>query len=279
MTTLTPNSPSRFARTNPVHPMHTLHRWILLPAACLLSFSQALVAAEDAGLTSLQGRWTVSKTSPEGQAYVQKLEIRKGKLTFRMLNSDGDLKLIAKGDVKTEKLGGFNVLHLTGIEAGQSEDALKSIGDERASIYLAGDDTLTLASNLDKERENQKPSLDVYKLEPGSRTPPVEGAAKVVGVWKMEVVLGESTREYELHIAESDGQLGGKMISTKSGEHKIKALSMADGKLKMEVDREYQGTPLTVLYSGTVEDGKLSGTFAVKDHEAEYNGKWSAKKP
>ena len=52
---------------------------------------------------------------------------------------------------------------------------------------------------LFRSRENQKPSLDVYQLEAGSKQPAVLGADQVVEKWKLEVVMGENTRESDLN--------------------------------------------------------------------------------
>ena len=261
--------------------MNHFPKGILLAIVCVIAVCHPYPAAsaEDPGLEAIQGRWTVNKTSSEGQPITQKIEIRKDKLTFKVLSAAGELRLFAKGTIKTEKVGAFYVLHVTGLQAGQSEDDLRAVEDDRSSLYRVDDEALTLVSNLDKVRENQKPSLDVYQLEAGSKQPAVPGADQVVGKWKLEVVMGENTREYELHIAESDGHLSGKMVSARSGDHKIKSITLAGSKLGMEIDREYEGSTMTVIYSGIVEDGKLSGTFAVKTRESDLNGKWTAKKP
>ena len=81
-----------------------------------------LTAAADPGLDSLQGKWVTKKTSPEGQAYTQTIEIRKDKLTFQMADADGDLRLFAKGHVKVAKVGPFNVLAVSDMQAGKSAD-------------------------------------------------------------------------------------------------------------------------------------------------------------
>lgn len=236
-------------------------------------------AEDDAGLAALQGKWTLRKPSPEGVSQVRTLEIRKDKLTFRVLDDSGDLKLFAKGDIKTGKLSPFRVLHLTGIQAGQTETDLTAIDDDRTSLYRVDEDSLTLVSNLDKDRDNQPPALDTYRLEPGSRHPAVVGASKVVGKWKLEIVVGETTRELDLDVTEAEGKLAGKMVTSKGMEYKTKSVTLMDTSIKMELDFDYQGTAMTAFYTGTVEEGKLSGTLEVKGGDSEIKGKWSAKKP
>ena len=100
-----------------------------------LATSLPLAAAENAELAALQGKWTTKKTNPDGQTYTQTLEIKKDKLTFKMMGSDGALRLMAKADLKTEKLGPFNVLKISEIEAGASPTELQAINDDRVNIY------------------------------------------------------------------------------------------------------------------------------------------------
>ena len=62
----------------------------------------------------------------------------------------------------SEKLGPFKTMKITGIEFGSSADNLAPLNDDRVHIYTLGYRTLTMVSNLDKERD-QKPTLDVYE--------------------------------------------------------------------------------------------------------------------
>ena len=61
-----------------------------------------------------------------------------------------------------EKSGPFNVVKFTDIKAGSSESDVSAIDDDHVSIYVLGDNTWTVAANFDKERDDQKPSLDLY---------------------------------------------------------------------------------------------------------------------
>ena len=61
-----------------------------------------------------------------------------------------------------EKSGPFNVAKFTDIKAGSSESDISEIDDDHISIYVLGENTWTVAANFDKERDDQKPSLDVY---------------------------------------------------------------------------------------------------------------------
>lgn len=128
----------------------------------LLSLLLAASSAVAGDLETLAGKWTVKKTNEEGQAITQTVEIKKNKLTFTISRADGKISLYATGDIKLEKLGPFNVMKITNLEAGASASELSSENDDRAVIYQLGDDTWTVAMNFDKERD-EKPALDVYK--------------------------------------------------------------------------------------------------------------------
>jgi uncharacterized protein (TIGR03067 family) len=119
------------------------------------------VLGED--LDALAGKWSVQKTNEDGQRYTQKIEIKKNKFTFKITNPAGESQLYAEGDVKLDKAGPLKVIVFSNIKAGQTASETDSIDDTYTSIYkLDGDSTWLLVTNFDKDRERQKPSLDVY---------------------------------------------------------------------------------------------------------------------
>ncbi|KAB2665103.1 MAG: hypothetical protein DVB31_09495 [Verrucomicrobia bacterium] len=126
----------------------------------LFALSTFAMLADD--LAQLEGKWSAKKTSPEGKSYTQVIEIKKDKFKFRIVGANDEVALYAEGTVKVETSGPFNVVKFTDIKAGASESDTQSIGDDRASIYMLGEGTWTVASNMDKERRNYKPSLDLY---------------------------------------------------------------------------------------------------------------------
>lgn len=128
-------------------------------AALLTACSFAARADE---LARLEGKWSAKKTGPDGQSYTQVIEIKKGKFQFHLLRGSDEAVLYAEGTLKTETSGPFSIAKFTDIKAGASETEAQPINDDRASINVLGDDIWTLATNFDKERENQKPSADVY---------------------------------------------------------------------------------------------------------------------
>lgn len=125
--------------------------------------AHASLLADD--LERLAGKWVVTKTTDEGQKYSQVIEIKKDKLTFKILDQDQSVRLYAEGTIKLEKLGPFNVMKVTDIKGGSNENDLSPVDDDRTLIYQLGYDTWTIASNFDKQRD-QKPSVDVYKRQP-----------------------------------------------------------------------------------------------------------------
>ena len=103
----------------------------------------------------------MKKVSNEGQNVTQTIEIKKDKFVFEILSSDDSVVLHAEGDLKLEKLGPFTVARFTNIKAGSASN-LQDVDDVYTSIYTLDDDAWTMASGFDKQRDSQKPSVDVY---------------------------------------------------------------------------------------------------------------------
>lgn len=118
------------------------------------------VRADDAA--ALAGKWSVKKVNNEGQNITQTVEVKKDKFIFEILGSDDSVVLHAEGDLKLEKQGPFSVVRFFNIRAGDSSSNLQDVDDVYTSIYVLDDDAWTMASGFDKQREGQKPSLDVY---------------------------------------------------------------------------------------------------------------------
>jgi uncharacterized protein (TIGR03067 family) len=137
------------------------HIATLIPALGLAAALCTPAYADD--LEMMAGKWSAKKTNDEGKQYNQQLEIKKNKFTFQVKDADGDTRLYAEGEVKLDKTGPFKTISFTNIKAGQSSSDADPIDDTYTSIYKIGeDDTLLVVQNFDKERDGQKPSLDVY---------------------------------------------------------------------------------------------------------------------
>lgn len=126
-------------------------------AALLCSCS---VFADD--LESLSGKWSVKRVNDQGQNVTQTIEIKKDKFVFQILSSDDSVVIYAEGDFNLEKLGPFTAARFSHIRGGRSSSNLDDMDDVYVSVYTLDGDSWTVASNFDKQRDGQKPSLDVY---------------------------------------------------------------------------------------------------------------------
>ena len=133
--------------------------WFILSVAVLFS-TLKVVAADD--LDSLSGKWSVKKVNDQGQNITQTIEVKKDKFVFEILTSDGSVVLHAEGDFKLEKLGPFSAARFSHIRAGSSASNLDDVDDVYQSIYVLDGDNWTMATNFDRQRDGQKPSLDAY---------------------------------------------------------------------------------------------------------------------
>jgi hypothetical protein len=131
-----------------------------LPLAAAL-LSHPVLAMDD--LEALAGKWSVKKVSEQGQDYTQTIAVKKDKFVLQILGAEGRVVLYAEGDLKLDKLGPFNAAHFLKIRAGGSASDLRDVDDEYVCIYRLEGDAWTMASNLDKERGQQRPSLDIYR--------------------------------------------------------------------------------------------------------------------
>jgi len=118
------------------------------------------LAADD--LSSLAGKWSTKKTNDQGQSFSQTIEVKKDKFVFEIVGADDNAVIHAEGDLKLEKLGPFSSAKFYHIRAGSSGN-MQEVDDDYVSIYVLDGDSWTLSTNFDKERENQKPGVDVYK--------------------------------------------------------------------------------------------------------------------
>jgi hypothetical protein len=244
----------------------------------LLALASTSMAAESPALSKLQGKWSGKRTTSDGQEATATLEIKGDKLTFQAFNADTELRFVAKGTVKAEMLGPFHVMKLTDIEGGRSANELEAVNDNRSIVYVLRDDTLTLASNFDKDRENEKPRVEVYQRVETKAASTSSDAAKLLGKWKMNVKLGENEFDYDVNFAEAGGKLSATLISPRSGEHKFKSATFSDGKLSMEIDRKIEDNDVTFAYTGQLKGSELSGDVIVKGLEDQFKGSWTAKK-
>lgn len=131
-------------------------------ALTFLVLSSLSARADD--LEKFQGKWSVKKTGDQGP-YTQFLEFTKNKWKFKLVGGDGNTYLVAEGMMEVKEAEGLKILKMTGIKGGASESDLTETGDDRIQLYTFRDGKLHLAGNFEKERPNEKPSLEVYSKE------------------------------------------------------------------------------------------------------------------
>ena len=131
------------------------------------AFGCAAMAA-DGELEKLQGKWETTRTSEAGQKVKQTIDLKKDKMVYKIADASGSTVFIATADVKPQKSGAFRTFTISNIKAGRDEDSLEEADGERAYVYMLGDGTLTIVSNIDEERE-RPPVLDVYKKVSASK--------------------------------------------------------------------------------------------------------------
>ena len=255
--------------------VHLLHQ-TLIALTMVFAVAPVASAADSRLLDRLQGTWSGKRTSDNGTELTQTIEIAGDKLAYTLANSDREVRLFAKGTIKVEMLGPFHVMKLSDIQAGRSATDSQAVEDERTTVYILDEDTLTLASNFDKDRQNQKPSVDTYKRTARPKT--AGNADKLIGKWKMVVRIGDADRDYDLAFAQAGDALTAVQTSSRSGDHKFKSVTFADGKLAMEMVRDIQGTEATFIYTGEFKDDGLAGDVAVKGFDDQYKGTWTAKR-
>jgi hypothetical protein len=109
---------------------------LVISPLCLSLTVVSAAAANSPGLDALQGAWSIQRTNQEGQVVLQTMEFKQDRMTFRIAGSDGELRFFAKGAAAVEKLGPFQSLKITSIQAGRSEESTEAVDDERTSVFL-----------------------------------------------------------------------------------------------------------------------------------------------
>lgn len=232
-----------------------------------------LIGVQASDLDALQGKWTAARTNQEGQVYSQAIEIEKDQLIFQIVDSDSKVRFFSKGTVKATSAVPFSILTINDIRAGHSQEDLQPVNDSRALVYTLRDGKLFLASNFDRERENEKPAAEIY-----IRKQTGEDDTKLLGKWKMDVMLNDNTFDYELRISKPGNQLEAVLVSPRSGEHKCKAVRFDKGEVIIEIDRQIEGNQLTFRYQGKLTSDGLSGNVQIKGQEDQGSGTWKASK-
>lgn len=106
---------------------------------------------------------------------------------------------------------------------------------------------------------------------------PEPGLKLILGEWDMLVETEEGGIDYVLRFTEKEKRLDGVLVSPRSGPHPCRLVQWKDGALRVEVDRNYEGQEVTVVYEAKLTDQGLSGTMTAKGFE-QINAKWTAKR-
>jgi hypothetical protein len=112
--------------------------------------------------SDVAGKWTLTRSAAWGEV-TQKLDLKDDRFSYREVDKNGTTLLVARGDVKVERIGPFKALRLTNIEGGYSEGELGPTNDDRVILFTKGWNTLTLALNFDAYRDGEDAKTDVYK--------------------------------------------------------------------------------------------------------------------
>jgi hypothetical protein len=89
--------------------------------------------------------------------------VKRDKFVFEIRTEDDNVAFHAEGDFKLEKLGPFSAARFYNIRGGRSASDLQDVDDVYESVYTLDGDSWIVASNFDKQRDGQNPSMDVYR--------------------------------------------------------------------------------------------------------------------
>jgi len=246
----------------------------------MLIVSAAIAGAAEISpaLKSLQGKWNGERVNSDGKRSKATIEVKDDKMEYRAFNNDGELRFIAKGNLKIEKAGDLRVLVISDIRAGRDADNLEPTDDDRTSAYAVREGKLYLASGFDKARDNERPRIEEFTREEGGARSSADNPAndKLLGKWKMEMQLGEQNMDYNLRFEKTGDAVQGVVISPRSGEHNAKTVTLKGDQLEMLVDREIEGNDVTFVYKGTVKGDSITGTLQVKGQEDQFSGTFKA---
>jgi len=89
------------------------------------------------------------------------------------------------------------------------------------------------------------------------------GAPSLTGQWSVHNSISGSESDQECKFVQTDNKLAG---SCKSNEKEVQVTGALDGnKVTWKYDSEYNGTPLTLTYTATLDDsGKIAGSVEVQ---------------
>ena len=94
----------------------------------------------------------------------------------------------------------------------------------------------------------------------------------VIGSWDMTVVSPISETKSTLIVKEEAGKLMA-IEKSEQGERPLDKIAVDGAKITMVITISYEGSPMVITYTGTVENGKMGGDA---DFGGMATGSWSA---
>jgi hypothetical protein len=99
-----------------------------------------------------------------------------------------------------------------------------------------------------------------------------DAQTSAVGTWDMTVVSPISETKSTLVIREEGGTMKA-FAKGEQGERAYDKIEIAGNKITMVLTISYEGSPMVITYTGTVEEGKMGGDA---DFGGMATGTWSA---
>lgn len=94
-----------------------------------------------------------------------------------------------------------------------------------------------------------------------------QGSSSLAGKWKVHSSIVGNESNMECLFTQNETELGG---TCSSDQGNLKITGKIDGKkVSWSYNSEYNGSPLTLRYTGTLEAGKVTGTVLVEQFGVE----------
>jgi putative tributyrin esterase len=107
--------------------------------------------------------------------------------------------------------------------------------------------------------------------------PAAPGSTTIAGTWSLILKILDGERDYDLRVEDAAGALKAVLVSPRSGEHPVKAITFKEGAIHVEIERDIQGQNATFVFDGKLDGAKLSGKVAIKE-SPDIQGEWTAEK-
>ena len=222
----------------------------------LLAGAFAFAQAQDNN-SSVTGKWKIHSSIAGNDSEVTCAFAQSGNdLTGTCPGPGGEVKFTGKVDGKKVTWSyqmDYNGSPLTMKYEG-TLDAGKITGTVTVDPFgVSGDMTAVPVTNA-------APAAAPAAAAPGGATPAGPNVS-VGGKWKVHTAIEGNESNSECTITQTDNDLGGTCVSEQGT---VKITGKVDGtKVTWSYNSEYNGSPLTVKYNGTLDSGKITGDASV----------------